>query len=107
MTGNTFKSDKFEHYIQVSGGAANPLDLTENTFEMGDNDLVIMDVAAAPVKLPAGQKAVSYWVWVETNPDESQSSYVYAYNEDGSVTFYPGTQAAMDAFSILRPATLV
>lgn len=103
VTGNTFKSDKFEHYVQVSGGAANPLDLTENTFEMGDNDLVIMDVAAAPVKLPAGQKAVSYWVWVETNPDESQSSYVYAYNEDGSVTFYPGTQAAMDAF--LNPAS--
>lgn len=101
VTGNTFKFDKFEHFIQVKG-VERSLDLTENTFEMGDNDLIIVDVVTTPIKLPAGQKAVSYWVWVETNPDESQSSYVYAYNEDGSVTFYPGTQAAMDAF--LNPA---
>ncbi len=106
VTGNTFKSDKFEHYVQVSGGAANPLDLTENTFEMGENDLVIIDVAAAPVILPVGQKAVNYWAWANTDASvrpEDYSSYVYAYNEDGSVTFYPGTQAAMDAF--LEPAT--
>lgn len=106
VTGNTFKSDKFEHYVQVSGGAANPLDLTENTFEMGDNDLVIIDVTAAPVKLPVGQKAVNYWAWADTDASvrpEDYSSYVYAYNEDGSVTFYPGTQAAMDAF--LNPAS--
>lgn len=101
VTGNTFKSDRFEHYIQVSGGAANPLDLTENTFEMGGNDLVIIDVTAAPVKLPAGQKAVNYWAWEDTDDSvrpADYSSYVYAYNEDGSVTFYPGTQEAMDAF---------
>lgn len=106
VTGNTFKSDKFEHYVQVSGGAANPLDLTENTFEMGDNDLVIIDVTAAPVKLPVGQKAVNYWAWADTDASvrpEDYSSYVYAYNEDGSVTFYTGTQAAMDAF--LNPAS--
>lgn len=106
VTGNTFKSDKFEHYVQVSGGAANTLDLTENTFEMGDNDLVIIDVTAAPVKLPVGQKAVNYWAWADTDASvrpEDYSSYVYAYNEDGSVTFYPGTQAAMDAF--LNPAS--
>ncbi|MCI7658439.1 S-layer homology domain-containing protein [Anaerotignum sp.] len=105
VTGNTFKSDKFEHYVQVRGGAANPLDLTENTFEMGKNALVIMDVAAAPVKLPAGQKAVNYWAWVDTDASvrpADYSSYVYAYNEDGSRTFYPGEQAAMDAF--LNPA---
>lgn len=101
VTGNTFKSDRFEHYIQVSGGAENPLDLTGNTFEMGENDLVIIDVATAPVKLPAGQKAISYWAWSDTAASvrpEDYSSYVYAYNEDGSVTFYPGTQEAMDAF---------
>lgn len=106
VTGNTFKSDRFEHYIQVSGGAANPLDLTGNTFEMGGNDLVIIDVTAAPVKLPAGQKAVNYWAWEDTDDSvrpADYSSYVYAYNEDGSVTFYPGTQAAMDAF--LNPAS--
>lgn len=101
VTGNTFKSDKFEHYVQVRGGAENPLDLTENTFEMGGNDLVIIDVTAAPVKLPAGQKAVNYWAWEDTDDSvrpADYSSYVYAYNEDGSVTFYPGTQEAMDAF---------
>lgn len=106
VTGNTFKSDRFEHYVQVRGGAENPLDLTENTFEMGENDLVIIDVAAAPVKLPVGQKAVSYWAWANTNEDarpEDYSSYVYAYNKDGNKTFYPGTQAAMDAF--LKPAS--
>lgn len=106
VTDNTFKSDKFEHYIQVSGGAANPLDLTGNTFEMGGNDLVIIDVIAAPVKLPAGQKAVSYWAWAKTDDSvrpADYSSYVYAYNEDGSRTFYPGEQAAMDAF--LKPAS--
>lgn len=104
VTGNTFKFDKFEHFIQVKG-VERSLDLTENTFEMGDNDLIIVDVVTTPIKLPAGQKAVSYWAWAETDASvrpADYSSYVYAYNEDGSVTFYPGTQAAMDAF--LKPA---
>lgn len=99
---NTFKFDTFEHFIQGKG-MEQSLDLTENTFETGENALIIADVVTTPIKLPVGQKAVSYWVWFETNPDESQTSYVYAYNEDGSVTFYPGTQAAMDAF--LNPAS--
>ena len=98
---NTFKFDTFEHFIQGKG-MEQSLDLTENTFETGENALIIADVVTTPIKLPVGQKAVSYWVWFETNPDESQTSYIYAYNEDGSVTFYPGTQAAMDAF--LKPA---
>ena len=106
VTGNVFKFDKFEHYIQLRGGAAHPLDLTKNTFEMGENDLVIVDVAAAPVLFPAGQKAVSYWAWKDT-PEGSRpvdySTYIYAYNADGSRTFYPESDAALNAF--LKPAT--
>ena len=98
---NTFKSEKFEHYIQVSGGAGQALDLTDNTFNMGDNDLVTVDVTAAPVLLPAGQKAVSYWAWSDTDAairPADYSSYVYAYDEDGNKVFYPASDAALGAF---------
>lgn len=101
---NTFKFDRFEHYIQVRGGAAHPLDLSDNTFEMGNNDLVSIDVTAAPVIYPTGQKVVSYWAWAETDEQsrpEDYSSYVYAYNADGSKTFYPESNAALNAF--LKP----
>ncbi len=101
IQGNEFKFDAFEHYIQARGAAAHALDLTENTFVMGENDLVVVDRTAAPVKLPAGQRAVSFYPWVET-PEATRpvdySSYGYAYNEDGTVTFYPASQAALKAF---------
>ena len=101
VQGNEFKFDTFEHYIQARGAAAHPLDLTDNTFVMGENDLVVVDTTAAPVKLPAGQRAVSFYPWVET-PEATRpadySSYGYAYNEDGTVTFYPASQAALKAF---------
>lgn len=58
---NTISFDKFEHYNQVKGSAGKQLDLTDNTFSTGDNDLVIIDVTAALVILPAGQLAVNYW----------------------------------------------
>lgn len=98
---NTFKFDRFEHYIQVRGGAAHPLDLSDNTFEMGNNDLVSVDVTAAPIIYPVGQKVVSYYAWAETDEQsrpEDYSSYVYAYNADGSKTFYPESNAALNAF---------
>ena len=101
---NTFKFDRFEHFIQVRGGAAHPLDLSDNTFEVGNNDLVSVDVTAAPVIYPTGQKVVSYWAWAETDEQsrpEDYSSYVYAYNADGSKTFYPESNAALNAF--LKP----
>lgn len=57
---NTFKFDKVDgHYIQVAGRAGHSLDLTDNTFEVGKNNLVVIDVTAAPVILPAGQRAVT------------------------------------------------
>lgn len=68
---------------------------------MGDNDLVIMDTTAAPVKLPVGQRAVNYWPWHEMPDDikpNDYSSYGYAYNADGSVTFYPRSEGALVAF---------
>lgn len=106
VTENTFNFDKFEHYIQLSGGAASPLDLSQNTFTTGENDLIIIDVTAAPVLLPAGQKAINYWAWADTDASvrpADYSSYVYTYNQDGSRTFYPESDAALNAF--LNPAT--
>ena len=103
---NEFNFDTFEHYIQAAGGAAHPLDLTENRFKMGYNDLVIVDTTAAPVKLPTGQRAVSYYPWAETPEGirpADYSSYKYSYNADGSVTFYPASESAFKAF--LSPAT--
>lgn len=103
---NVFRFDNFEHYIQVNGKAGHALDLSNNIFELGDNNLVIIDVSAAPVLLPVGQKAVSYWAWWDTpeeiRPDD-YSSYVYEYNEDGTKTFYPASAAALQAF--LNPVT--
>ncbi|MFR1213997.1 MAG: hypothetical protein ACLSCV_03880 [Acutalibacteraceae bacterium] len=59
FVGNTFKNDKFEHYIQAKGSIGQPIDFINNTFQQGDNDLVIIDVAAAPVLLPVGQTALT------------------------------------------------
>ena len=51
FTGNTFQNDKFEHYIQAKGSIGQPIDLQNNTFQQGDNDLVIIDVAATPFSI--------------------------------------------------------
>lgn len=106
VNNNTFNFDTFEHYIQASGKAAHPLDLTNNTFVMGSNNLVIIDTTAAPVKLPVGQRAVSYWPWAET-PEAirpaNYSTYGYAYNADGTLSFYPGSEGALQAF--MTPAS--
>ncbi len=98
---NVFNFDTFENYIQTSGETKCPLDLTENSFVLGENDLVIIDKISAPVKLPTGQRAVNYWPWYKTPDDikpNDYSSYGYAYNADGSVTFYPGSEGALVAF---------
>ncbi len=98
---NVFNFDTFENYIQTSGETKCPLDLTENSFVLGENDLVIIDKISAPVKLPTGQRAVNYWPWYKTPDDikpNDYSSYGYAYNADGSVTFYPGSEGTLVAF---------
>lgn len=103
---NTFNFDTFEHYIQARDGAAHPLDLTDNTFVMGSNNLVIIDTTAAPIKLPVGQRAVSYWPWAETPNNikpADYSTYGYAYNADGTMSFYPGSEGALLAF--MAPAS--
>lgn len=103
---NTFNFDTFEYYIQARDGAAHPLDLTDNTFVMGSNNLVIIDTTAAPIKLPVGQRAVSYWPWAETPNNikpADYSTYGYAYNADGTMSFYPGSEGALLAF--MAPAS--
>ena len=92
FTGNTIKNDKFEHYIQAKGGIGQPIDFTKNTFQLGTNNLVIIDVAATPILLPAGQPAVNYWIWADTPEDvrpADYSDYKYMYNEDGTARLFP------------------
>lgn len=101
FTGNTIKNDKFEHYIQAKGGIGQPIDFTKNTFQLGTNNLVIIDVAVTPVLLPAGQPAVNYWIWADTPEDvrpADYSDYKYMYNEDGSITFMPQSNVALEQF---------
>lgn len=102
-TDNTFYFEKFGHFIQVKGNAGKSLDLAQNDFKMGENNLVIVDVAAAPVKLPADQKAVSFWAWKDAGAKEDIGNYQYAYNKEGNIDFYPGSQTAMDVF--MQPAS--
>lgn len=101
FTGNTIKNDKFEHYIQTSSSINQPVDFTDNTFQLGTNNLVIIDVAVTPVLLPAGQPAVNYWIWADTPEDvrpADYSDYKYMYNEDGSITFMPQSNVALEQF---------
>lgn len=101
VTDNIFKFDKFENYIQTKDTANHELNLTDNEFEMGDNCIVSVDVDKAPIIYPAGDRAFNYWAWAKTPQDSRPAdyrSYVYAYNEDGSKTFYPQSDAALDAF---------
>lgn len=101
FTGNTIKNDKFEHYIQAKGGIGQPIDFTKNTFQLDANNLVIVDVSAAPILLPAGQPAVNYWIWADTPEDvrpADYSDYKYMYNKDGSITFMPQSNVALEQF---------
>ena len=99
--GNKFITDKFENYIQASGRIAQKVDLRNNSFETGENDLVILDIAKAPILLPAGQEAVSAWNFFDTpeeiRPDD-YSDYKYMYNQDGTITFKPQSDVALDQF---------
>ena len=105
VSGNEFDFDTFAHYIQVRGAAAAPLDLSDNRFTVGQNKLVSIDTTAAPIILPAGQRAVAYWAWDETPADMKPADYLtyeYAYSQDGSKSFYPGSFGALQAF--INPA---
>lgn len=98
---NTFKGETFPHYIQLRGIAEGNLDLKDNTFEMGNNAVCTVDTANRSVLLPVDLKAVSYWSWAETDASikpVDYTSYVYKYNADGSKTFYPESEAALQAF---------
>ena len=101
FTGNTIKNDVFEHYIQAGDRIGEPVDFKSNTFELGSNHLLIYDVAAAPVILPAGQVAVNGWVWMDTPEDikpADYNDYTYMYNEDETITFIPQSSVALAQF---------
>ena len=99
--GNKFITDTFEHYIQAGGRIGQKVDLRNNSFETGENDLIIFDIPATPIILPTGQEAASGWVHDET-PDnlkpERYSDYKYMYNQDGTITFKPQSDVALDQF---------
>ena len=94
VSGNTFKMDKFQHYIQENGNVGKNLDLTNNTFINGDNVLLIYDKDKSEIILPVGQNAVNGWSVVTDDVFE----YTYSYNSDGSKTFYPTSKEALKEF---------
>ena len=104
MQDNIFKFDKFEHYIQT-WNAKGTLDLANNTFEMGKNHLVSVDDTSAPIVYPEGQRVVAFYAWAHTSKDNRPPDYYtyqYAYNADGSKTYYPASEVALNAF--IHPA---
>ena len=94
VSGNIFKGDKFQHYIQENGKVGKNLDLTNNTFINGDNVLLIYDRYKSEVILPIGQIAINGWSVVTSDITE----YAYSCNADGSKTFYPTSKEALKEF---------
>ena len=94
VSGNIFKGDKFQHYIQENGKVGKNLDLTNNTFINGDNVLLIYDRYKSEVILPVGQIAINGWSVVTIDITE----YAYSCNADGSKTFYPTSKEALKEF---------
>ena len=94
VSGNIFKGDKYQHYIQENGKVGKNLDLTNNTFINGDNVLLIYDRYKSEVILPIGQIAINGWSVVTSDITE----YAYSCNADGSKTFYPTSKEALKEF---------
>ena len=94
VSGNTFKMDEFQHYVQESGAVGKNLDLTKNTFINGDNVLLIFDKHKSEIILPVGQIAINGWSVVTSDASE----YAYSCNSDGSKTFYPTSKEALKEF---------
>ena len=91
----------FEHYIQAGGRIGEPVDFKSNTFELGSNHLLIYDVAAAPVILPAGQgcrKRLGMDGYPEDIKPADYNDYTYMYNEDETITFMPQSSVALAQF---------
>lgn len=94
VSGNTFKMDEFQHYVQESGAVGKNLDLTKNTFINGGNVLLIFDKHKSEIILPVGQIAINGWSVVTSDASE----YAYSCNSDGSKTFYPTSKEALKEF---------
>lgn len=107
VNNNTIKEGKLPgHYIQVRGSAGSALDMRANTFAVGEIGVIAIDTVGAPLLLPPGVKAVSYWAWDETPEDikpADYSSYAYSYDAAGHRVFHPSSEGALKAF--LKPAS--
>ena len=99
---NNIDYSLFQHYIQVGGLSKVDLDIRNNNFNLGKNKIVAVDTDNAIVRFPDNMKVLNYWAWRDTEENirpSDYSSYVYSYNEDGSKTFYPESEAALKAFT--------
>ena len=100
---NRIIADKEMHYIQVRGTVGSPVDFSKNTFETGDNHYIMYDTPGAPGIMPAGEVVLDGWVWNDTPEDvrpADYSDYMYMYNEDGSVTYLPQSDVALEQFLV-------
>lgn len=103
VTKNTFKGEKFIHYIQLKGYAGGNLDLTDNIFEMGNNAVCSMDTIDAEILLPVGELAYNYWAWDSleelTDPTKANlDNYKYSFENDKNRVYYPTSEKALKAF---------
>lgn len=93
--------DGLMHYIQAKASIGETIDFSDNTFDTGNNNYVVIDVPSAKVKMPTGMKVIDYWVWYETplnvRPND-YSDYLYMYNEDGTITYVPQSDVALEQF---------
>lgn len=89
------------HYIQAKGSIGGAVDFSQNTFETGNNNYVIFDTLGAKVIMPAGMKVIDGWVWNDTPAEvrpADYTDYLYMYNEDGSITYTPQSDVALEQF---------
>ena len=108
VTKNTFKGEKFIHYIQLKGYAGGNLDLTDNIFEMGNNAVCSMDTIDAEILLPVGELAYNYWAWDSleelTDPTKANlDNYKYSFENDKNRVYYPTSEKALKAFVNPKP----
>ena len=100
---NTFKGEKFPHYIQARGIIEEDLDLKNNKFEMGNNAVCSMDTKSAEILLPVGEMAYNYWAWdsLEEFTDPTKANlinYKYSFENDKKRVHYPTSEKALKAF---------
>ena len=99
--GNTVIADKFMHYIQAKGSIGKTIDFSENTYQTGESNFVIIDTPGTKVLMPEKMPVIDYWVWNDTPEDQrpaDYTDYLYYYNKDGSITYMPQSDVALEQF---------